>query len=401
MDEMRARMRDRRLERRARDARDAPPPPPDARGKDPPAGPSSNHDAVSVSESRAPRGFGAGTTARAESGRADASAPSSSRGDLARSSASLGRQDSRSGGWGGAERSGRFAPPGDDDDDDRAAARGDPRGLEAERETRRETEIAHVAPDSSLRARRLHLEREEAPRFERARRLELEGEVARLRESAAAGERALAEERRARALEAELRGELESVAARLAEACAAADEADRAARREMAEALDAARRDARRAAEAETDALRFRTRAEDAEATRDSLRERTRRLERRLEASAVERATVAGRGGDDVVEPGRDGGGNGDDDDEAAFLGTRSGKAPAEDGPLAEDAGAAASASALRAELVSLREDLARETSLAKSALREADEANRAREEAHVLIEVWRNRRGAARMNVM
>ena len=116
MDEMRARMRDRRLERRARDARDAPPPPPDARGQDPSsAGPSSNHDDVDETATDA-------------------------------YDAAL-------------------------------------RGLEADRRALRE---------EVLRVRRVDRDREEAARSERAKRLELERELARLREDAAsAGPRGL------------------------------------------------------------------------------------------------------------------------------------------------------------------------------------------------------------------
>ena len=359
MEEMRARTLDWRLERRARDARDAPPPPPDARGKAPSAGPSSNHDAVSVSDadaadalpSRAPRGFGVGTTTRAGSGFEDASAPSLPRGDLARYPPSLGRQDPRSRGSSGAERSGPFAPS-DDDDEPATDAR----------ETRSE----------ALRAPRAEREREETARVERverARLLELEREVARLRAGTASLERALAEERRSRKLEAELRDELERVAARLAEACAAADETDKAARREMEEALRAARRDARRAAEAETDALRHAARAEDAEATSATLRERLRRAERRLEVSVADGSVAAG-------------GVFGERRRETLSDARKASETDPSKNTAGDGGGAATDADALRAECVALRDDLARETSLAKSALREADDANRERRDA-------------------
>jgi hypothetical protein len=45
-----------------------------------------------------------------------------------------------------------------------------------------------------------------------------------------------------------------------------------------------------------------------------------------------------------------------------------------------------AALSSLRAELVGVREDLKRETTLAKSALRDLDDANRARDEAMSLL---------------
>jgi len=354
MDEMRARMRDRRLQRRARDARDAPPPPPDARGEDPPAGPGSNHDhddfsasdADAALPSRAPRGFGADTTARAGSSNVDA-----------------------------------FSPHDDDRAETETAASYDAalRGLEADRRALRE---------EVLRVRRVDAEREEAASFERARRLELEREVARLRgggddERATSAEaeeegkadddssaevkrleRCLAEERRARKTDAELRGELETVAARLAEAVALADETDRAARREMGEALSAARRDARRAAEAETEALRFERRAEDAEARCAKLLERARLAESRLE-NGLAAVSVA--------------------DDEVTKTKTKDEKVT--DGVERDVSdNAEAALSTLRAELVGVREDLQRETTLAKSALRDLDEANRARDEAMSLL---------------
>jgi hypothetical protein len=353
MDEMRARMRDRRLQRRARDARDAPPPPPDARGEDPPAGPGSNHDhddfsasdADAALPSRAPRGFGADTTARAGSAIVDA-----------------------------------FSPHDDDRAETETAASYDAalRGLEADRRALRE---------EVLRVRRVDAEREEAASFERARRLELEREVAQLRgggdERATSAEaeegergdddssaevkrleRALAEERRARKTDAELRGELETVAARLAEAVALADETDRAARREMGEALSAARRDARRAAEAETEALRLERRAEDAEARCAKLLERARLAESRLE-NGLAAVSVA--------------------DDEVTKTKTKDEKVT--DGVERDVSdNAEAALSTLRAELVGVREDLKRETTLAKSALRDLDEANRARDEAMSLL---------------
>ena len=449
MDEMRARMRDRRLQRRARDARDAPPPPPDARGEDPPAGPGSNHDddfsasdASDALPSRAPRGFGAGTTARAGSRSA---------------------------------REATFSPRDDARAETETAASYDAalRGLEADRRALRE---------EVLRVRRVDREREDAARFERARRLELEREVARLRaggderatsaeaedggeekgdcsaaveatreqmrvtlaavdsaarerdvvareiqtelaalqmerlkQRAAAErvsrtvektskmsassedvqisgdvrrrddkkdddsaetkrlERALAEERRARAVDAELRGELESVAARLAEAVALADETDRAARREMAEALSAARRDARRAAEAETEALRFGARAEDAEATCAKLRERLRLAERRIGAEDARAVSCADEEETKTKK--------GDQKETRAEMCLETRGARVTDGQKVER-DVSDEAASLRAELVGVREDLARETSLAKSALREADEANRARDEA-------------------
>ena len=353
MDEMRARMRDRRLQRRARDARDAPPPPPDARGEDPPAGPGSNHDhddfsasdADAALPSRAPRGFGADTTARAGSAFVDA-----------------------------------FSPHDDDRAETETASSYDAalRGLEADRRALRE---------EVLRVRRVDAEREEAASFERARRLELEREVARLRgggderatkpeaEEGVKGdddssaevkrlERCLAEERRARKTDAELRGELETVAARLAEAVALADETDRAARREMASVVSAARRDARRAAEAETEALRFERRAEDAEARCAKLLERARLAERRLE-NGLAAVSVA--------------------DDEVTKTKTKDEKVT--DGverDVSDESEAALST--LRAELVGVREDLKRETTLAKSALRDLDEANRSRDEAMSLL---------------
>ena len=360
MDEMRARMRDRRLQRRARDARDAPPPPPDARGEDPPAGPGSNHDhddfsasdADAALPSRAPRGFGADTTARAGSAIVDA-----------------------------------FSPHDDDRAETETAASYDAalRGLEADRRALRE---------EVLRVRRVDAEREEAASFERARRLELEREVAQLRgggdERATSAEaeegergdddssaevkrleRALAEERRARKTDAELRGELETVAARLAEAVALADETDRAARREMAELVSCARRDARRASLAETELLRFERRAEDAESNCATLLERARLAERRLENGL---AAVSDKADDEVVK---------------TKTKTKTKDEKVTDGverDVSDESLSAALENSLRAELVGVREDLKRETTLAKSALRDLDDANFARDEAMSLL---------------
>jgi hypothetical protein len=352
-------MRDRRLQRRARDARDAPPPPPDARGEDPPAGPGSNHDhddfsasdADAALPSRAPRGGGADTTARAGSARVDA-----------------------------------FSPHDDDRAETETAEAYDAalRGLEADRRALRE---------EVLRVRRADREREEAASFERARRLELEREVAQLRgggdERATKPEaeegvkadddssaevkrltRALAEERRARKIDAELRGELETVAARLAEAVALADETDRAARREMASVVSAARRDARRASLAETEALRFERRAEDAESNCATLLERARLAERRLE-NGLAAVSLA----DDEVTKTKTK--TKDEKETRVTDGERD---------VSDESLSAALENSLRAELVGVREDLKRETTLAKSALRDLDDANFARDEAMSLL---------------
>jgi hypothetical protein len=245
-----------------------------------------------------------------------------------------------------------------------------------------------------LRVRRADREREEAASFERARRLELEREVARLRgggderatsepeaeegvkaddDSSAEVkrlERCLAEERRARKIDAELRGELETVAARLAEAVALADETDRAARREMAELVSCARRDARRASLAETEALRFERRAEDAESNCATLLERARLAERRLE-NGLAAVSIA----DDEVTKTKTK--TKDEKETRVTDGERD---------VSDESLSAALENSLRAELVGVREDLKRETTLAKSALRDLDDANFARDEAMSLL---------------
>ena len=381
MDEMRARMRDRRLERRARDARDAPPPPPDARGQDPSsAGPSSNHDDVDETATdaydAALRGLEADRRALREEvlrvRRVDRDREEAARSERARR-LELERELAR------LREDAASAGPG--------AAAGDPAAAAAAAvdETRAQMRATLAAVDAAAR------ERDETAReiqtelgVLQMERMKLKAVAERSAASSRGGADALvgpssaretADPKRAAsaeplstvhsgsaletatarlAVEAELRGELEAVAARLAEACAEADETDRAARREMAEMAEAARRAARRAAEAETEALRHGARAEDAEATCATLRERARRAERRLEeAFAHTRNARNQRLGEDV-----------------------SGETSPATPKTEKGAGSS------RAELAVLREDLARETSLAKSALREADEANRARDEA-------------------
>jgi len=386
MDEMRARMRDRRLERRARDARDAPPPPPDARGQDPSsAGPSSNHDDVDETATdaydAALRGLEADRRALREEvlrvRRVDRDREEAARSERARR-LELERELAR------LREDAASAGPG--------AAAGDPAAAAAAAvdETRAQMRATLAAVDAAAR------ERDETAReiqtelgVLQMERMKLKAVAERSAASSRGGADALvgpssaretADPKRAAsaasaeplstvhsgsaletatarlAVEAELRGELEAVAARLAEACAEADETDRAARREMAEMAEAARRAARRAAEAETEALRHGARAEDAEATCATLRERARRAERRLEEAFAHTRNASSK----KNQPGEDVSGE---------------TSPAT--PKTEK-GAGSS----RAELAVLREDLARETSLAKSALREADEANRARDEA-------------------
>lgn len=375
MDEMRARMRDRRLERRARDARDAPPPPPDARGQDPSsAGPSSNHDDVDETATdaydAALRGLEADRRAlreevlrvrRVDRDREEAArSERAKRLELERELARL-REDAASAGPAGAAAAAAAV------DETRAQMRATLAAVDAAARERDEAAREIQTELGVLQMERMKL-KAVAERSADSRGGALVGSFS---ECSADPKRAASadpkpadttasgsalETATARlAVEAELRGELEAVAARLAEACAEADETDRAARREMAEMAEAARRAARRAAEAETEALRHGARAEDAEATCATLQERVRRAELRTEeAFATRNATSA-----------------------------VSGKGFREETPKTEkgaDAGGSGASSG--AELASLREDLARETSLAKSALREADEANRAREEA-------------------
>ena len=383
MDEMRARMRDRRLERRARDARDAPPPPPDARGQDPSsAGPSSNHDDVDETATdaydAALRGLEADRRALREEvlrvRRVDRDREEAARSERARR-LELERELAR------LREDAASAGPG--------AAAGDPAAAAAAAvdETRAQMRATLAAVDAAAR------ERDETAReiqtelgVLQMERMKLKAVAERSAASSRGGADALvgpssaretADPKRAAsaasaeplstvhsgsaletatarlAVEAELRGELEAVAARLAEACAEADETDRAARREMAEMAEVARRAKRRAAEAETEALRHGARAEDAEATCATLRERARRAERRLEEAFATRNARNQPPTEDV-----------------------SGSGPATPKTEKTEKGET------RAELAVLREDLARETSLAKSALREADEANRARDEA-------------------
>ena len=379
MDEMRARMRDRRLERRARDARDAPPPPPDARGQDPSsAGPSSNHDDVDETATdaydAALRGLEADRRAlreevlrvrRVDRDREEAArSERAKRLELERELARL-REDAASAGPGGAAAAAAAV------EETRAQMRATLAAVDAAARERDEAAREIQTELGVLQMERMKL-KAVAERSADSRggasavgpSSECSADPAPKRAASAdpkpadttASGSALETAAARLAVEAELRGDLEAVAARLAEACAEADETDRAARREMAEMAEAARRAARRAAEAETEALRHGARAEDAEATCATLQERVRRAELRMEEAFATRNAAS----DDV-----------------------SGKGLRETPPKTEkgaDAGGSGASSG--AELASLREDLARETSLAKSALREADEANRAREEA-------------------
>ena len=382
MDEMRARMRDRRLERRARDARDAPPPPPDARGQDPSsAGPSSNHDDVDETATdaydAALRGLEADRRAlreevlrvrRVDRDREEAArSERAKRLELERELARL-REDAASAGPGGAAAAAAAV------EETRAQMRATLAAVDAAARERDEaareiqTElgvlqmermklkaVAERSADSRGGASAVGSSSECSADPAPKRAASADPKPADTTASGSALETATAR----LAVEVELRGELEAVAARLAEACAEADETDRAARREMAEMAEAARRAARRAAEAETEALRHGARAEDAEATCATLQERVRRAELRMEeAFATRNAASAG-------------------DASSAGKGLRETPPKTEKGADAGGSGASSGA-----ELASLREDLARETSLAKSALREADEANRAREEA-------------------
>jgi hypothetical protein len=140
----------------------------------------------------------------------------------------------------------------------------------------------------------------------------------------------------------------------------------------MAELVSCARRDARRASLAETEALRFERRAEDAESNCATLLERARLAERRLENGL---AAVSDKADDEVTKT------KTKTKDEKETRVTDGVERDVSDESLS-----AALENSLRAELVGVREDLKRETTLAKSALRDLDDANFARDEAMSLL---------------